>query len=142
MVVRKVMTPAQVVVKPERFKPFVYRVTVVKVVDGDTLDVDIDLGFSMQFTGQRLRLLFVNTPERKGKTKTAGDAAWRFAKEWLGSHGNIMIRSRKREPGHAVEDSFGRYLVEVFGDNDQGEQECLNAALLDSGNAVPFREGD
>ena len=123
-------------------EPFVYRVTVVKVVDGDTLDVDIDLGFSMQLTGQRLRLLWVNTPERKGATKKAGDAAWRFATKWLGSHSNIMIRSRKREPGHAVEDSFGRYLVEVFGDNDQGEQECLNAALLDSGNAVPFREND
>ena len=125
-----------------QMEPFVYRVTVAKVVDGDTLDVDIDLGFSMTLMGQRLRLLWVNTPERKGKTKAAGDAAWRFATKWLGSHTNIMIRSRKREPGHAVEDSFGRFLVEVFGDNDQGEQECLNAALLESGNAVPFREGD
>ncbi len=123
-------------------EPFVYRVTVVKVVDGDTLDVDIDLGFSMQLTGQRLRLLWVNTPERKGKTKAAGDAAWRFAQKWLGSHTNIMIRSRKREPSHGEKDSFGRYLVEVFGDNEYGEQVCLNSALLDSGNAVPFREND
>ena len=125
-----------------QMEPFVYGVTVLRVIDGDTLDVDIDLGFSMILRGQRLRLLHVNTPERKGSTKKAGDAAWRFVKEWLGSHSNIMIRSRKREPGHAVEDSFGRYLVEVYGDNDQFEQECLNAALLDSGNAVPFREGD
>ena len=119
-------------------EPFVYNVTVRKVVDGDTLDVDIDLGFSMTLVGQRLRLLFVNTPERKGKTKAAGDAAWRFAQNWLGSHGNIMIRSRKAEPGHAVEDSFGRILAEVFGDNEHGEQACLNSALLDSGHAVPF----
>ena len=119
-------------------EPFAYRVTLLRVVDGDTLDVDIDLGFSMKLAGQRLRLLRVNTPERKGKTKTAGDAAWRFAKEWLGSHGNIMIRSRKAEPGHAVEDSFGRILAEVFGDNEHGEQACLNSALLDSGHAVPF----
>ena len=125
-----------------QMEPFVYRVTVVKVVDGDTLDVDIDLGFSMQLMGQRLRLLWVNTPERKGKTKTAGDAAWRFAKEWLGSHAKLLIRSRKIDPGHAEKDSFGRYLVEVYGDNDKGKQECLNDALLSTGNAVPFREGD
>jgi micrococcal nuclease len=123
-------------------EPFAYRVTVLRVVDGDTLDVDIDLGFSMSLMGQRLRLLRVNTPERKGKTKTAGDAAWRYAKEWLRSHTDIMIRSRKREPGHGEKDSFGRYLVEVFGDNESGKQECLNDDLLDSGNAVPFREDD
>ena len=125
-----------------QMEPFVYRVTLLRVVDGDTLDVDIDLGFSMKLTGQRLRLLRVNTPERKGKTKTAGDAAWRFAKDWLGSHNNLLIRSRKIEPGHGEKDSFGRYLVEVFGDNEYGEQVCLNSALLDSGHAVPFREND
>ena len=65
-----------------------------------------------------------------------------FTREWLGSHSNIVIRSRKREPGHGEKDSFGRYLVEVYGDNDKGKQECLNDALLASGNAVPFREGD
>ena len=125
-----------------QMEPFVYRVAVLRVVDGDTLDVDIDLGFSMKLAGQRIRLLRVNTPERKGKTKTAGDAAWRFAKEWLGSHANLLIRSRKIEPGHGEKDSFGRYLVEVFGDNEHGEQECLNDALLSSGNAVKFREDD
>ena len=121
-------------------EPFVYRVTLLRVVDGDTFDIDIDLGFSMQLTGQRLRLLGVNTPETKGKTRDAGMQAKAFTRAWLGSHTNIMIRSRKREPGHAEKDAFGRWLVEVFGDNDQGEQECLNAALLDSGNAVPFGE--
>ena len=123
-----------------KVEPFVYRVTLLRVVDGDTLDVDIDLGFSIKLAGQRLRLLWVNTPERKGKTRAAGDAAWRFAQKWLGSHSNIMIRSRKREPGHAEKDAFGRYLVEVYGDNEHGEQECLNSALLDSGHAVPFGE--
>ena len=123
-------------------EPFVYRVTVGKVVDGDTLDVDIDLGFSMQLTGQRLRLLRVNTPEIKGPTREAGMRAKAFTRAWFDSHTNIMIRSRKREPGHAEKDAFGRYLVEVYGDNEKGEQSCLNDALLFTGNAVPFREND
>jgi micrococcal nuclease len=123
-------------------EPFAYRVTVTKVVDGDTLDVDIDLGFSMTLVGQRLRLLRVNTPETKGNTREAGMKAKAFTREWLGSHTDIMIRSRKREPGHGEKDSFGRYLVEVYGDNESGKQECLNDDLLDSGNAVPFREDD
>ena len=125
-----------------QMEPFVYRVTVVKVVDGDTLDVDIDLGFSMTLVGQRLRLLGVNTPEIKGPTREAGMRAKAFTRAWFDSHTNIMIRSRKREPGHAEKDAFGRYLVEVYGDNEKGEQSCLNDALLFTGNAVPFREGD
>ena len=123
-------------------EPFAYRVTVGKVVDGDTLDVDIDLGFSMQLMGQRLRLLRVNTPETKGKTREAGMQAKAFTRAWLGSHTNVMIRSRKREPGHAEKDAFGRWLVEVYGSDERGRQACLNDALLSSGNAVPFREGD
>ncbi len=139
---RKVMLPLQVVVKTDRVEPFAYRLTVLRVVDGDTLDVNIDLGFQMTLAGQRIRLLRVNTPEIKGPTREAGMRAKAFTADWLKSHSNLLMRSRKIEPGHAVEDSFGRYLVEVFGDNEKGEQTCLNDALLSSGNAVPFREND
>ncbi len=123
-------------------EPFVYGVTVLRVIDGDTLDLDIDLGFSIKLAGQRVRLLRVNTPERKGTTRKAGDAAWRFATKWLDSHLSVVIRSRKIEPGKGEKDSFGRYLVEVYGVDHTGQQKCLNDALLDSGNAVPFREND
>ena len=136
------MMPLQVVVKTDRVEPFVYRVTVLRVVDGDTLDVDIDLGFSMTLVDQRLRLLRVNTPERKGPTRAAGDKAKAFTERWLQSHANIVIRSRKRDKQHSERDSFGRYLVEVFGDDEGGRQECLNDALLQSGNAVLFRESE
>ena len=130
------------ILSPGQVEPFVSRVTVGKVVDGDTLDVDIDLGFSMTLVGQRLRLLGVNTPETKGATREAGMRAKAFTRAWFDSHTNIMIRSRKVEPGHAVKDSFGRILVEVYGSDERGKQACLNDALLSSGNAVPFREGD
>ena len=40
-----------------------YKVSVVKVVDGDTIDVDIDLGFGMTYKKQRVRMLGIDTPE-------------------------------------------------------------------------------
>ena len=125
-----------------RIEPFAYRFSVDRVIDGDTIDGDIDLGFSVKLDDQRLRLLRVNTPERKGSTRAAGDRAKAFTERWLRDHANIVIRSRKRDPKHAEKDSFGRYLVEVFGDDEGGRQECLNDALLESGNAVLFRESE
>ena len=125
-----------------RVEPFAYRFAVDRVIDGDTIEGDIDLGFSVKLDDQRLRLLRVNTPERKGPTRAAGDKAKAFTERWLANHANIVIRSRKRDPKHADKDAFGRYLVEVFGDDEGGRQECLNDALLDSGNAVLFRESE
>ena len=40
-----------------------YKVSIVKVVDGDTVDVDIDLGFGMSYKKQRVRMLGIDTPE-------------------------------------------------------------------------------
>ena len=134
--------PLQVVVKPDRVEPFVFPFEVVKIIDGDTIRVNLDLGFRVGMTEQTLRLLRVNTPETKGPTREAGMRAKAFTAGWLKSHTNLVMRSRKVEPGHAVEDSFGRYLVEVYGDDEKGEQTCLNDALLFTGNAVSFREGD
>ena len=42
-----------------------YNVSVVKVVDGDTVDVDIDLGFGMIYKKQRVRMLGIDTPESR-----------------------------------------------------------------------------
>jgi micrococcal nuclease len=54
--------------------PFTYNATVVRVVDGDTVDVDIDLGFGVWFRDQRIRLLGVDTPE----CRTTDDLEKRF----------------------------------------------------------------
>ena len=42
-----------------------YNVTVTKVVDGDTVDVDIGLGFGMTYKKQRVRLMGIDTPESR-----------------------------------------------------------------------------
>ena len=46
-----------------------YNCEVTKIVDGDTLDVDIDLGFSVRLTKQRIRMLGIDTPESRTRNK-------------------------------------------------------------------------
>ena len=46
-------------------QPFYYNCTLDRVIDGDTIDVHIDLGFEVQLTKQRVRLAGIDTPERK-----------------------------------------------------------------------------
>lgn len=92
-----------------------------RVVDGDTVDVTIDVGFRMT-TQQRIRVLGINTPER-------GQPRWAEAREftlnWLLDRvGQLRIQTHKA-------DSFGRYLGEIYlaGDLDH----TLTAALLEAG---------
>ena len=46
-----------------------YRVTVVKVIDGDTVDVDIDLGFGVWIKDERVRIMGIDTPESRTRDK-------------------------------------------------------------------------
>ena len=54
-------------------KPYVYNVVLERVVDGDTIDVTINLGFDVQLKKQRLRLHGIDTPE-KPDTQPSGES--------------------------------------------------------------------
>ena len=59
-------------------QPYFYSATLRRVVDGDTVDVDLDLGFNVSLTNQRIRFYGVNAPESRTRNlleKTAGQAA-------------------------------------------------------------------
>lgn len=119
-----------------------YKARVLRVVDGDTVDVEVDLGFRIKIV-QRCRLRGLNAPEMKGATREAGLAAMRFVDEWLGLSVSVdgarwydkpvVIRSRKPYG----DDKYGRFLVDVYR-TEGASAESLNAALLRTGNAVPF----
>jgi micrococcal nuclease len=107
-----------------------YRAKVTRVVDGDTIDAEIDLGFEVQ-TKKRLRLLWINAPEAKGATKQAGDKArdhlWELLMQADDDEGWFEIHTEKA-------DSFGRYLVLIrFGET------TVNQRMIDDGHAVEFR---
>lgn len=87
-----------------------YRVDVTRVVDGDTVDVDIDLGFGMVYKKQRVRLYGIDTPESRTRDleeKKYGKAAKKFLKETLENAGTVMLLSHDKG-------KFGRILGELF----------------------------
>lgn len=113
--------------------PYVYRAKVVKVVDGDTVDVDIDLGFGIT-RRERVRLAGVNTPELHSKDlaeQQAAKAAKEFVVNWTHPLSEVRLRTEKEQ------EKYGRYLAWVEGPDG----ESLNAALLRAGLAVPYTGG-
>ena len=67
-----------------------YKCKIRKVVDGDTVDVDIDLGFGVWLRKQRVRLVGIDTPESRTKDleeKKYGLAAKEFLTKWVTSGG-------------------------------------------------------
>ena len=121
---------------------WIWRGRVLRVVDGDTLDVELDVGFHARRT-ERLRLANVNCPEMHGATHDAGLAASDFTRTWVydnDSHARAAILHDTYDL--TVEtfksDNFGRYMAIVR--NEAGES--LNDALVAAGHAVPYRVGE
>jgi|TARA_R110000822_G_C14997673_1_gene460399 micrococcal nuclease len=104
-----------------------YKATVTKVYDGDTITVDFELGFGIILKSQKIRLLGINTPEVRGKSKPEGlisrDA---LRTRILGKV--ITIKTSKDKKG-----KFGRWLGEVF-----IEEENVNQWLIAEGHAKPY----
>ena len=87
-----------------------YKCTIKRVVDGDTVDIDIDLGFDVRLCNQRIRLFGIDTPESRTRDlveKKYGLAAKEYLKTLLS--GETTIRTRKDARG-----KFGRILGEFI----------------------------
>jgi micrococcal nuclease len=108
-----------------------YRCTVVKIVDGDTVDVDIDLGFGVWMKKQRIRLYGIDTPESRTRDleeKKYGLMAKQFVLDHLPIGSTQTLRTRKDGVG-----KYGRILGEfVVGDT------TVNQMLIDTHNAVAY----
>ena len=115
---------------------FFYEAKVLRIVDGDTIDVMIDVGFDINHKA-RVRLLGINTPETRTndlKEKAAGFAAKDFAKDWLDGCDTIYIQTHKDKSG-----KFGRVLADIY--TDENKTACLNSDLVDCGHATPYFGG-
>ena len=84
-----------------------YKASVVKVVDGDTVDFDLDLGFYLKLR-VRLRLAGIDTPEVRGAEKEEGLRVKAFVERLLGGATDIVVRTGK-ETG-----KFGRWIGTIF----------------------------
>lgn len=97
---------------------FEYPVKIVRVVDGDTVDVDIDLGFGIWIHKERIRLLGIDTPESRTRDKVEkvfGKLAGKFLKDSLGK--TAVLRTSKDKAG-----KFGRILGEFIVDGESINQ--------------------
>jgi len=107
-----------------------YNCKIVRVVDGDTVDVDIDLGFDTWKCGERIRLYGVDTPEcrtRDAQEKAAGLLAKKFVEDALHVGGTYILSTREKG-------KFGRYLGVIM----LSDKTSINAALVKERLAVPY----
>ena len=103
----------------------------VKVVDGDTVDVDIELGFGVWLRKQRIRLYGIDTPESRtsdDEEKVYGLAAKDFLIKWTNA-GDLTLKTFKDGKG-----KFGRILGELW----FGRTHNVNQILVDNHHAVRY----
>ena len=106
-----------------------YKCEVKRVVDGDTVDVIIDLGFDISYSS-RVRLYGIDTPESRTRDKdekARGLISKDFLKSWL-DKGNVVIRTRKDKKG-----KFGRILGEMVVDDIN-----INELMIEEHYAVKY----
>ena len=118
-----------------------YDVTVVKVVDGDTVDVDIDLGFGVTLKDERVRIMGIDTPESRTRDKVEdlfGEAAKARLKELM-KHGGKLITTEDRK-GEDMKGKFGRILGDFKVDYN-GEMKKVTDIMTEEGHCVPYFGG-
>lgn len=105
-----------------------YNAKLIKVVDGDTLDLEIDLGFGIKKI-DRFRLYGIDTPETYGKNRSEkGKEATAYVKSKLENCSQIVVETYKDKQG-----KYGRYLANIIYNNV-----CLNEELVQAGLAKRY----
>jgi micrococcal nuclease len=111
-----------------------YDVKVLKVVDGDTVDVDIDLGFGITLRDERVRIMGIDTPESRTSDKVEkvfGLASKNRLKELL--HKDAVLITYEDKNGEDMKGKFGR----ILGDFKVGDK-TVTEILIEEGHAVKY----
>ena len=115
-----------------------YRVKIRRVVDGDTVDVDIDLGFNVWLRNERVRIMGIDTPESRTRDlveKLFGKAAAARLKELLGETG--ILKTQVSKNGEDMKGKFGRILGDFIVEDDR----MVTDILLEEGHCVAYFGG-
>jgi micrococcal nuclease len=112
-----------------------YKCKVNKVIDGDTVDVDIDLGFGVVLTDERVRVMGIDTPESRTRNKVEklfGLASKARLKELLSKH--CVLKTEINKNGEDMKGKFGR----VLGDFVAADGRMITDILIEEGYAVAY----
>ena len=115
-----------------------YDVTVIKVVDGDTVDVDIDLGFGVTLKDERVRIMGIDTPESRTRDKVEdlfGEAAKARLKDLMKDGGKLITAEDRK--GEDMKGKFGR----ILGDFRVADGRTVTQILIEEGHAVAYFGG-
>ena len=115
-----------------------YKCKVVRVVDGDTVDVDIDLGFGVWLRKERVRIMGIDTPESRTRDKVEkafGLASKAKLKELLKN--GAILKTQVSKKGEDMKGKFGRILGDFILEDDRKVTEVL----IKEGHAVAYFGG-
>lgn len=116
-----------------------YRCKILKVVDGDTVDIDIDLGFGVWLHKERVRMMGIDTPESRTRDlteKAFGLASKQFVKDHLPIGSMQVLKTEIDKSGEDAKGKFGR----ILGDFLIGDKR-LTDMLVEEGHAVAYFGG-
>ena len=115
-----------------------YDVVLLKAVDGDTVDVDIDLGFGVWLKEERVRIMGIDTPESRTSDeveKLFGKAAKERLKELL--HEGAVLVTTEEKNGEDMRGKFGR----ILGDFKTPDGRMVTDVLIEEGHCVAYFGG-
>ena len=116
-----------------------YKCNIIKIVDGDTVDVDLDLGFGVWLRDERVRIMGIDTPESRTSDKMEkifGLAAKERLSSLLGAE--AILLSKMKINGDNMKGKFGR----ILGDFRTSQGDLLTSKLMKEGHAVAYSGGN
>ena len=119
-----------------------YDVVLLKCVDGDTVDVDIDLGFGIWLKDERVRIMGIDTPESRTSDKVEklfGTAAKERLKELLAEGGKLITTEDRN--GEDMKGKFGRILGDFYVERYEGQKELVTDIMIEEGHCVAYFGG-
>ena len=117
-----------------------YKALINRVVDGDTVDVDIDLGFGVWLHDERVRIMGIDTPESRTRDlveKAFGLASKERLKELIPEGSIQTLKTEVDKDGEDAKGKFGRILGDFLSEGGRRVTEIL----IEEGHAVDYYGG-
>lgn len=119
-----------------------YKCKILKVIDGDTVDIDIDLGFDVVLTNQRVRMFGIDTPEsrtRDKEEKKFGLLSKKYVLDKLPKGSIQTLKTQIDRDGDDARGKFGRILGSfIVYDSIEDRQCTINEMMIRDGYAVAY----
>lgn len=115
---------------------YTYKAKLVRVINGDTLDIEIDLGFDI-IIKQRLKLFGIDTPDSRSPNVTTKEKGLAVKQRLI----SLLTKEFKVETMLNKRGKYGRILGKVYIVDEKDNEVCINELLVDEGLAERYNIG-